>query len=154
MSLTVNKLLLKMRSVFRDNALAKRYTKLGTTLLNGVFDATITVGSESSSAIVVSIACLDSVGQAIGSRHAVDVLLLADSSGNAFNTNDYTVAAGTNGAVSEAVADKVLKCITEADGTLDISLTITGNKTCYVAVVLPGGGLKISGAVTHSDSDD
>lgn len=151
MSLTVNKLFGKMKSVFRDAALAKRYTKVGTSLLNGVFDASFSIGTESGgNAIVVSIQAKDSAGQDISSRHALDVLILADSSGNAFNTNDYTIAAGTDGAVSEAVADKVLKCITEADGDLDISLTITGAATCYLAVVLPGGGLAISGAITHA----
>lgn len=154
MALTAINTYKKLQHIFKSAELGKRFSRFAETSLNGVMDASFTIAAEDESEIVVSIQLLDSHGDEISGRHVVDVLLLADANGDAFNANDYTIAAGSDGALVQVVADKVLKCITEADGDLDISLTIAGDKTCYVAVVLPGGGLKISGAVTHSVSDD
>lgn len=129
------------------NEVARQLNVIG----KNVGHATLSVGAESGgNAIVVSVQLYDAQGNELTRACAVDVLLLADAAGAAFNTNNYTIAAGTDGAVVEVVADKVLKCISEADGDLDISLTIAGGATCYVAVVLPGGKLAVSSAVTHA----
>lgn len=135
-----------IRNAIGDNT---HFTRLAETL--GVGAATFSIGSEAAEAIVVSIQLKDFLGRDLTARTAVKVYLLDDANGDAFNTDNYTtVAAGTDGALVEAVADKVLECICEADGDLDVSLTITGAATTYVAVVLSDGTLAISGAVTHA----
>jgi hypothetical protein len=117
----------------------------------GVADASFSIGTEDgSSGIVVSIQLLDEEGDAIAEACAVLVLVLADAAGAAFNTADYTIAAGTDGDLVEVLADKVLLGISETDGDLDVSLTISGAGTCYLAVVLPGGKLAVSTVITHA----
>mgnify|MGYP006908206849 CR=1 FL=1 len=116
----------------------------------GVGGATFSIGSESSDAIVVGIQLNDPDGDAMTVASAVTILLLADAAGAAFNTDDYTIAAGTDGAIEQLVADKILYAISETDGDIDLSLTISGSATCYVAVVLPNGKLVVSDAVTHA----
>lgn len=120
-------------------------------LAEGVHDATFVIGSEVSEKITVSIQLLDHLGNELTQRSSVKVLLLDDANGDAFNTDNYTtIAAGTDGALVEVVADQVLECISENDGDLDIDLTITGAATTYVAVVTASGELVISDAVTHA----
>lgn len=116
----------------------------------GIGDASFSIADEDTNAIVVSVQLKDYLGRELTARTSVKVLVLADANGDAFESADYTIAAGTDGAVVQSVADNVLECITEADGDLDISLTITGGETCYLAVVLSDGSLKISGAITHA----
>jgi hypothetical protein len=115
-----------------------------------VADASFTIGTEAADAIVVSIQLLDAQGNDLAKAAAVTVLLFDDAAGAAFNTDNYTIAAGTDGDLAEVVADKVLMCVSETDGDIDISLTIAGAATSYVAVVLPGGKLAVSAAVTHA----
>lgn len=119
-------------------------------LSGGIANMTFTVGTEATNAIVVACQALDEFGNVLTERCAVTLLLLADANGDAFNTENYTIAAGTDGALQELVADKVLLGITEADGDLDVSLTLAGAGTSYLACVLPSGRLVISGAITHA----
>ena len=150
MAATFQHLLTQLKAGLRNNALARNLAGLLEQQFGGAASVTYTIGAESGAdAIVVSLQFSDQDGDEIASRQHVQILLLADANGDALNTNNYTIAAGTDGVVAEVVADKVLSCITEADGDLDISLTIAGDKTCYLAWVGPGGKLHVSGAITH-----
>jgi hypothetical protein len=111
--------------------------------------ATFSIGAESGGdAIVVSIQVTDANGNDINARTAVTAFLLADANGDAFNTASATVAAGTDGALATLVTNKAYQCITEADGDLDISITISGAATKYLAIVLPSGKMVISSVIT------
>jgi hypothetical protein len=116
----------------------------------GPYSATITVGTEATNEIIVSLIIKDLYGNAVTQRTQVTLLLLADANGDAFNAADYTIAAGTNGDLIQVTADKVIRAMTEANGTLDVSLTIVGAATSYLAVVLATGRLSVSGAITHA----
>lgn len=117
-----------------------------------VADVSFVVGAEGSNAINVAMQFVDENGEEITSRRHVKLLVLADANGDAFSAVDYdTIAVGTDGAILETVADKVIDAITEADGDLDITFTkATGAATSYLAFVKPDGSLKISGAITHA----
>lgn len=143
--------LISLQNAIHHSALARRLAGLVMAYQEQVADVTFTVGTESGgNAIVVNCQFKDELGSPITRRSGVRLLLLADANGDAFNANDYTIAAGTAGAVAEVAADKILECLTEADGTLDVSLTITGGKSCYLAWVGPGGKLVVSSVITHA----
>lgn len=140
----------QLSSILRQPLLTRHMSELLKKLFGGAVGVTFTIGAEAANAIVVSLQFKDEVGNEIDEVQSVKILILANAAGTALNTNNYTIAAGTDGAVTEVVADKVLECTTEADGDLDISLTLTGAGTCYLGVVGPTGKLTISSAITHA----
>lgn len=134
-----------------DNYTGKRVAQAIADLLDSAFNAAFSIGAEDgSNNITVSIQLSNEHGEALDSVQAVTVYLFANAAGTAFNTNNYTISAGSDGAVAEVVADKILACTCEADGDLDIVLQIAGAATCYLGVLLPGGKLAISDAITHA----
>jgi len=116
---------------------------------SGVCDATFSIGAEINDEILVSIQCLDSLGNDVARKQYVKVLLLDDRNGDAFASEDYGISFGSDGAAVEGAAN-VAECLCEADGDIDLKLTIAGAATCYVAVVCEGGKLAISPLVTHA----
>lgn len=128
----------------------KRVGKLIEGFLDSIMGASFSIGAESTNAIVVSIQLKNEHGDDLSSVQGVWVGVFSNASGTAFNAGDYTIAAGTDGALIQVVADKLLFCTCEADGDLDISLTIDGASTCYLGVILPSGKIVMSGAVTHA----
>ena len=117
----------------------------------GIAAAEFTIGTEAAEAITVNIQLKNDLGDELDAVTAVEVFVFANAAGTAFNTQDYTsIAAGTDGAVVERVADKILDCTCEADGDLDIVLTETGAGTVYLGVKLSNGEFAISGAITHA----
>lgn len=118
---------------------------------SGIGGVTFTVGAEVATVVTVNVQVNDPQGKPVQQRVALPLLLLADANGDAFTSTNYdTIAAGTDGALLELVADKVLLGITEADGDLDVAITEAAASTCYLAAVLPDGRLAISGAITHA----
>lgn len=121
----------------------------------GVADASFTIGAENTGtgAIIVSIQLKDESGSDVSGARAVTILVLKDSAGAAFSLTsdeDYTITAGTDGTLVQLVADSVIMAVSESDGDIDISLVNSGAATCYLAVVLPGGKLAVSDAITHA----
>jgi len=139
-----------LRAAMADPGASNEVKNVLEVVEGGVAGATFTIGTESANAIIVSIQLTDDNGDDIAAASAVTILLFDDAAGAAFNTDDFTIAAGTDGAVAEAVADKVIHAVSESDGDIDLSLTIAGAATTYVAVVLPGGKMAISAVVTHA----
>lgn len=134
-----------------ETALASVNAKNDLVKALGVTGATFTVGAEAANVITVNVQLKDELGEVSGVR-AVTLLVLSAAAGTAFNTTDYTsIAAGTDGALVELVADKVLLATCEADGDLDVVFTLSsGGATSYLAVVLADGSLAVSGAITHA----
>jgi len=118
----------------------------------GVIGATFTVGAEAANVIGVAIQLNDAYGNAIAVPSGVTICLFADAAGAGLNAQDYTtVAGGTDGWAVEVVADKVLAAGSEADGDIDIDITLSsGAATCYLGVLLADGSWAISGAITHA----
>jgi hypothetical protein len=115
----------------------------------GACDATFSIGAESAGTeIIVSIQLLDAFGNNVQRKQYVKVLLLNDANGDALASEDYAISYGSDGYAVEGAAN-VADCLCEADGDIDLKLTITGAATCYVAVVCEGGKLAISDLVTH-----
>jgi hypothetical protein len=134
-------------SAFCDPSVSRELLKR-----NGVAGATLTVGTEAANVITVAIQLKDENGDEIAVPSGVTICLFADAAGAALNAQNYnTVAAGTDGWAVELVADKVLLAGSEADGDIDIAITLSsGAATCYVGVLLADGSWAVSGAVTHA----
>lgn len=140
------------RNAFGVDAIGKLIGQFLQRKMEGVASATFSIGTESGGdAIVVSIQLKDADGRDIASVQGVTIGLFTSADCTTFNSGDYTIAAGTDGALVELVADKLLFCTCEADGDLDISLTLTGAGTVYLAL-FDGDGkiLSVSGAITHA----
>lgn len=114
--------------------------------------AVITVGAESTNVRAITIAMKDGAGAAMTTRACLNVVVLADASGDAFvATGGSTgIAIGSAGALLTVVAKKQFTLITEADGTADLTWTDTGTEAAYLGVVLPTGELVISAAMTNA----
>jgi|OM-RGC.v1.026426406 hypothetical protein len=64
---------------------------------------------------------------------------------------DGDIAIGTDGAIlGEMVADKVFLLQSEADGDIDLDIGEAAGGTWYLCVILPGGTIKVSGAITFA----
>ena len=126
---------------------------------DGVFDATITLGAEAANAIKVSIQLLDARGKAVTERIAVEAYLSSDSHGDALvaPSATLTIAASTNGiaipySAANSAGHTAMKLVSEAAGTVDVSITETsGAATYYLVLVSPiTGKLIVSGAITFA----
>lgn len=60
------------------------------------------------------------------------------------------VAAGTDGALIESIANLSGVMISEADGDVDVVLTEAGVATWYLVVILPNGRIAVSDAITFA----
>lgn len=118
----------------------------------GVTQASFTVGAEATNAITVNIQLTDENGDAIAAPSGVIICVFDDAAGAALTAENYTtIAAGTDGWVLELVADKVLLAGSEADGDIDVVITLSsGAATSYLGVLLADGTWAISGAITHA----
>jgi hypothetical protein len=118
----------------------------------GVTQAVLTVGAEAANVITVAVQLKNENGDEIAVPTGVLLCLFADAAGAGLNAQNYTtVAAGTDGWAVELVADKVLLAGSEADGDIDIAITLSsGAATCYLGVLLADGSWAISDAITHA----
>ena len=135
-----------------NGPLATKVGNIVDTIDSRAANCSFTVGAEAANVINVAVQVQDEEGNDVSGRYAIELLLLDDADGDAFNTDNYTtIAIGTDGALVEIVADKVLRVITESDGDVDIDITLaSGAATSYLAMVKPDGTLAVSGAITHA----
>jgi len=119
-------------------------------LSNGAYTVSYSIGTETANAIAVTITVTSLDGKAIANRVALDLMVISSTSTYALNTTDYTIAAST-GVVAQLIADQVLRVITNASGVAVVSFTLaSGAATSYLAAILPGGSMAVSGAITHA----
>jgi hypothetical protein len=120
--------------------------------IGAVRDASIVVGAEVSNARAITIQLKDESGADIAVREAVWIAVLLDANGDAFVTTGGStgIAIGTDGALLPVVAKKLFLAISEADGDIDLTWTDTGTEAAYLAVILPGGKMIISTALTNA----
>jgi len=119
---------------------------------NGVHSVAFTVGAEDgSNNITVNVQANDVQGNPVEEKVALTLMLVDAADPTAFNTSDYTISAGTDGDIVQAVADGVIIGLTEADGDLDIVLQIAGAATSYMIAIGPSGRIiGTSGVITHA----
>lgn len=116
-----------------------------------VAGATFTVGDEANDSINVGVQLLTADGAEVGEACAVWAYLSDDSGGDGVTATapDGDIAVGTDGVIlAEATADKVFLLLSEADGDIDLDIGEAAAGTWYLVVILPGGGLAVSGAIT------
>lgn len=123
-----------------------RYEELSVTKLVAG-DVEFVVGAEAANIINVAV-------QSAGRRaESLDFYLSDDVDGlvPTAAAPDGGIAIGTDGALIELTANENGKIITDLDGNADIDITdTTGTPTWYLVVVLPGGDLAISPAITFA----
>jgi hypothetical protein len=114
--------------------------------------ATITVGTENTDVINVSIQLKDADANDVTSRQSIRAYLSDDANGDSLiaSVHSGAVAIGTDGLAIELVTKKCWQLVSEADGDIDINITEAGTKTAYLVLVMPDGTLFVSGAITHA----
>jgi hypothetical protein len=119
-------------------------------LSNGAYTVSYSIGAETANAIAVTITVRTLDGRTLDNRVAIDFLVISSTSTYALNTTDYTIAAST-GVVMQLIADQVLRVITNATGQAVVTFTLaSGAATSFLAAILPGGSMSVSGAITHA----
>lgn len=118
----------------------------------GIASASFSIAAEAANAIVVSIQLKRWDGADLDYRGAILGYLSDDANGDsvAATAPNGTVAAGTDGVVSQLVSKKVFLFTSEADGDIDLSIGESGTPTFYLVLILPDGHLAVSGAITFA----
>lgn len=111
-------------------------------------DAEITLAAAGGGAQTASVQFNDPQGAALTVPSSVPWYLADDSAGLDPTTSapDGGVAAGTDGALIEWLANLSGLAVSEADGDLDIVVTGSAG-TFFLVLVMPGGKLVISSAI-------
>lgn len=139
------------------NRLTKGKAIAGALTVNGTVTATnsssvtasFTVGAEATNAINVVIQLKDGHGVDLARRCAVPWYLSSDANGDAVAAaTSGGIAIGTDGLLLEWTNNISGLVISESDGDIDVTLTETSTGTWYLVLVLPGGNLSVSGAIT------
>ena len=119
---------------------------------NKIGYATMTIGAEAANVIRVAIQLQDSRRRDIAFRGAIEAYLSDDANGDSITaTGPTTVAAGTDGVYQPIIAVKKFTLISEADGDIDLDLTLSsGAATWYLILIMPDGTLLASGAITFA----
>lgn len=128
--------------------------KKGPFYTNLIGGATMTVGVEAAlaaNAIDVAVQLLDqNVKNNLGQRGAVKAYLSDDPNGDGRTATapDGGAAAGVAGTVIEDINDLSFTLVSNAAGLVNVRLTESGVKTCYLVLVFPDGSIQVSGAIT------
>lgn len=114
--------------------------------------ATFTIGTEGTDAINVAVQLKNAKGQALVTRTSIFAYLSDDANGDSIvaTAPDGGWAIGTDGLLIPVVASKAAHLVTESDGQVDVTITHSGAKTCYLVLVMPDGALVVSGAITFA----
>ena len=116
-------------------------------------EATFSIGAEAADVITVAVQLNNAHGLALDGKYVVDVYLSDNSDGDGVVATAASggIAAGTDGALlATVVTGKVAKMQCEADGDLDVAITHSGAKTCYLVVVTGAGKTLVSDAITFA----
>ena len=122
-------------------------------LRNVVASATFTVGAENTGAgtINVAIQLKDYNGNDMTVAAVLPWYLSSDAAGQTIaSATSGGIAIGTDGTLIEWTNNLSGMVISEADGDIDVTLTEAGAGTWYLHLVLPGGRLASSGAITFA----
>ena len=117
---------------------------MGQTIAGQVLDVEFTVTDNITTATPnVAMQFKDVAGNDVSHPITVNCYLSTDSAGQtlAIDSTDTTeIAIGTDGTIlAELAADIMAVCVSEADGDLDLEITVVDGKTVYFNVVMPNG---------------
>jgi hypothetical protein len=115
-------------------------------------DASFVIGPETANVINVGIQLKDSGNAELAVRGSIFGYLSDDANGDSLvATAPTTVAIGTDGTIAALIAGKFFAIWSEADGDIDINITLSaGAATYYLVLVMPSGKRVISGAITFA----
>ena len=113
---------------------------------------TMSVAVEGGNEIDVTCVFTDAAGQALAERRCVHAYLSDDADGDSIagTAPDAGWDIATDGLLIPIVADKAAMLVCEADGSLDITIGESGVDTWFLVIVLPGGTLVVSAAITFA----
>ena len=116
-------------------------------------DATITVTDATTETPDVSIQLTDGAGNDLNESRAVFAYLAKDSAGaticaDGTDTTEFVIK--TDGLFVETLQDVAGFLVSEADGDIDVTITIADGKQAYLVLVMPDGRLKISDKMSYS----
>lgn len=114
--------------------------------------ATITVGTEGTDAISVTVQLKDGAGSNITAIAGFMWYLSGDSAGAGIvgTAPNGGTAIGASGKIAELVAEKAGFALTNATGEAIFTLTDSTTPTFYLVVILPLGKVVISSAITFA----
>ena len=126
--------------------------------INEIFDkhlvgsATFTIGTEETDVITVTVQLKDSAGSNLAFAAGVVAYLSDNSDGSTLISVAHSGgwAITTAGLKIDIQANKAANFITNSTGAFTFTVTESGSKTAYLAVVLPSGKLSVSSAITHA----
>jgi len=120
---------------------------------NHVGNADFVIGAESGGNVInVGIQLKGSDHENLAARGSVMAYLSDDANGDSVAASAPTsVAIGTDGLAIPLVAGKTWLLTSEADGDIDLDITLSaGADTWYLVLVMPDGRLVVSEAITFA----
>lgn len=119
---------------------------MGQTIAEQVLDVAFTVKDNDTTTPNVAMQFKGVAGNDVSHPICVICYLSTDAAGQTLaidGTDTTEIAIGTDGTIlAEPATDIVLVCVSEADGDLDLEVTVANGKTVYFNVVMPNGEVK------------
>jgi len=127
---------------------------MGQTIAEQVLDVEFTITENGTETPNVAMQFKDLAGNDIDHPVAVICYLSSDTAGQILSGGDVTeVAIGTNGALlAELTANQIGLFVSEADGDLDVDVTVGNTDTAYFNVIMPNGEVKTCATALHYSS--
>lgn len=124
--------------------------KGGVALIGG---ATIGITDNEDGTFSIAVQLNDSGGNALATHGAVFAYLSKDANGDtvcADGTDTSEFIIGTDGLYLETIADIAGWFISEADGDIDMTVTVITTKKAYLVIVLPDGRLVVGAEMAYT----
>ena len=123
-----------------------------TPIVDCAYDAVITVGAEVGSTFLPTIQLKDFAGNNLTVPAAIVCYMSAVATGLDFDTISGEVAktSGGNGDSCILESTKAWLLVSEADGTISVTITDTGTGNIYLVLVMPNGKLVVSDAMLYT----
>lgn len=106
------------------------------------WDARITAAAEAANARRITIQLVNRRREAISARVPITVLIATSQSGTPSNSQTTSVAAGT--LLDTYITNAALLALTDADGKIQLDVTVAGAATRWVTAVVPGWAAETS----------
>ena len=116
-------------------------------------EAVITVGGDTAGVFPVAIQLNGSNGKALTHVAAIHAYLSKSADGSdisAYGTDTSEFVIGTDGLFVEHITDIAGLLVSEADGDIDVEITVVTTKSAYLVLVMPDGRLVISDLMTYT----
>jgi hypothetical protein len=121
-------------------------------IVTPVEDIEFTIGTETSEVIEVQCQVVDPAGDAMEQVFSLRAFVTSDAAGTTVDSFTTGTWAATTGAIQVNTSEEDLQFTTDATGlaVFDVTDSAASAETRYLAVLLPGGGMAVSGAITFA----